>query len=350
MSRIFVIDDEAAIVTLVSEVLRSLGYEVLGLTNSSEAEDRFRVFQPDLCFLDFRMPALTGADLLRQFKTIDPLVEIIFLTAEAETTLAIDLMKAGAIDYLLKPVDIGQLIASARRALEHRQLLRENVDYRNHLERLVRERTSELNDALRDLKHTHEGILSAFSTALDFRDQSTSGHSQRVARWATGIARIIGISGVELQQIEQGSLLHDIGKLKIPDSILLKPGPLDKEQWSVMRRHPEYGRDFLANIDFLRSASEIVYTHHEKFDGSGYPRGLRGQTIPIGARCFAIVDAVDAMIFQRPYNQPISFEQASDEVIRCSGSHFDPELIRIALDFLSSHIPNMTGLKRTRTA
>jgi len=152
------------------------------------------------------------------------------------------------------------------------------------------------------------------------------------------------------QQIEQGSLLHDIGKLKIPDSILLKPGPLDKEQWSVMRRHPEYGRDFLANIDFLRSASEIVYTHHEKFDGSGYPRGLRGQTIPIGARCFAIVDAVDAMIFQRPYNQPISFEQASDEVIRCSGSHFDPELIRIALDFLSSHIPNMTGLKRTRTA
>ena len=351
MSRILVIDDEAGIVTLVSEVLRSLGYEVLGLTNSREAEGRFRIFQPDLCLLDFRMPALNGADLLRQFKTIDPSVEIIFLTAEAETTLAIDLMKAGAIDYLIKPVDIGQLVAAVRRALDHRQLLRENVDYRNHLERLVAARTIELNDALRDLKDIHEGILSAFSTALDFRDQSTSGHSQRVARWTTGIARIIGISGVELQQIEQGSLLHDIGKLKIPDSVLLKPGPLDEKQWAVMRRHPEYGRDFLVNIDFLRSASEIVYTHHEKFDGSGYPRGLCREKIPIGARCFAIVDAVDAMIFKRPYNKPISFEQASDEIMRCSGSHFDPELIRVALDFLSSHVRKTIESKQgVRTA
>src|SRR5438093_13134379 len=133
MSRILVIDDEAGIVILVSEVLRSLGYEVLGLANSREAEGKFRVFQPDLCLLDFRMPALTGADLLRQFKTIDPLVEIIFLTAEAETMLAIDLMKAGAIDYLLKPVDIGYLAAAVRRALEHQQLLRENVDYRIHI-------------------------------------------------------------------------------------------------------------------------------------------------------------------------------------------------------------------------
>jgi len=351
MSRILVIDDEAEIVTLVSEVLRSAGYEVRGLANSREGEEVFRIFEPDLCLLDFRMPELTGADLFRQFKAIDPLVETIFLTAEAETTLAIDLMKAGAIDYLLKPFDMGQLMAAVRRALEHRQLLRENVNYRNHLESLVAERTAALNDALRGLKHIHEGTLSALSTALDFRDQSTSGHSQRVAQWTTGIARTIGISGEELHQIEQGSLLHDIGKLKIPDSVLLKPGPLDKDQWLVMRRHPEYGRDFLANIDFLRSASKIVYTHHEKFDGSGYPQGLRREKIPIGARCFAIVDAVDAMIFKRPYNQPISFEQASDEVMRCSGSHFDPELIRGALDFLSSHIPKATQSKQaSRTA
>jgi response regulator RpfG family c-di-GMP phosphodiesterase len=140
-------------------------------------------------------------------------------------------------------------------------------------------------------------------------------------------------------QIEHGALLHDIGKLKIPDSILWKPARLDENEWKTMRRHAEYGYEFLKNLEWLRDAAEVVYSHHEKFDGSGYPRGLRGDQIPFGARVFTIIDSIDAMIYKRPYNEPISFQAASDEVRRCSGTQFDPELVEPTLAFLSTNIP-----------
>src|SRR5205807_9773914 len=242
---------------------------------------------PDLCVLDFNMPGLTGGQLLQEFKAIDPSVEVIFLTGETETGLAIDMMKAGASDYLLKPINLHYIIASAERALEHRRLVRANLEYQERLEDLVAQKTAALSEALRRLADVHIGTLEALGMALDFRDQSTSGHSRRVALWTRGIARKLGISGDELVQIEQGALLHDIGKLKIPDQILLKPGPLDTEQWRVMRHHAEYGREFLDGIEFLHAAADLVYSHHEKFDGSGYPRGLKADNIPVGARCFA---------------------------------------------------------------
>jgi putative nucleotidyltransferase with HDIG domain len=224
------------------------------------------------------------------------------------------------------------------RGLEHRRLVRENLAYRRRLEVLVEEKTSALNEALQSLGIMHAATIDALGLALDFRDQSTSGHSHRVATLTRAIAQKLGINGETLLQIEQGAFLHDIGKLKIPDGILLKPGPLDAAEWDAMRGHPTYGRDFLRKVEFLRGAAEIVYTHHEKFDGSGYPQGLRGEQIPIGTRCFAIVDAIDAMIYKRPYSQPRSFEQAADEIRRCSGSHFDPELVDLALEHLSQNL------------
>jgi len=134
-------------------------------------------------------------------------------------------------------------------------------------------------------------------------------------------------------------LLHDIGKLKIPDSVLLKPAKLDEEEWKMMRRHPEYGFEFLTNIEFLRDAADIVYSHHEKFDGTGYPRRLRAEEIPFGARVFAIVDSIDAMIYKRPYNSPVSFRDAAEEIRRCSGTQFDPKLVEPTLDYLRAHVP-----------
>lgn len=338
VARVLLVDDQTAILDFVGEFLDRNNFEVHACSDSRQALADFNKFGPDVCLLDFNMPHFTGAQLLDMFKASDPTAEIIFLTGEHETRLAIDLMKRGAIDYLVKPVDLRQLHASVERALDHRKLVQENATYRRHLEELVVQKTQALNDALRNLASMHGATLDALGMALDFRDQSTSGHSRRVAAATMAIARRMGISGEALGQIEQGALLHDIGKLRIPDAILLKPAGLTADEWKIMRTHAEYGKQFLENIDFLRPAAEIVYAHHEKFDGTGYPRALRRTAIPIGARCFTIVDAVDAMVFKRPYHEPISFDQAAAEVRRCAGTHFDPELIDIALQVLSEQI------------
>jgi putative nucleotidyltransferase with HDIG domain len=337
-AKILVVDDESEIVAFIRELLVSRGYEVLGLSDPREASTQFDVFQPDACIFDFRMPHHTGADLLDLVKQKDPKVEVIFLTAQDEASLAVNLMKRGAMDFLLKPVELSQLLLSLGRALEHRRLLIENENYRFHLEQLVLEKTKALNEALTSLNHVHTATLDALSKALDFRDQSTSGHSRRVADLTAGAARTMGIKDSALVQIEHGALLHDIGKLKIPESILWKPAKLSTEEWTMMRRHPEYGYEFLSNMEFLKEAAEIVYAHHEKYDGSGYPRGLRGDEIPLGARIFMIIDTVDAMIYQRPYNTPVSFADAAAEVHRCAGTQFDPDVVEPTLAYLRDRI------------
>lgn len=333
------IDDETEIVAFIRELLTHRGYEVTGTSDPRQALTVFQSFLPDVCILDFRMPYLSGSMLLDSIKAADSSVEVIFLTAQDETSLAVDLMKRGAIDFLLKPVELNQLSLSVARACEHRRLVKENEAYRLHLERLVAEKTKALNEALSTLTEVHSATLDALSLALDFRDQSTSGHSRRVADLTAGAARSMGVSGPPLIQIEHGALLHDIGKLKIPDSILWKPSSLDSEEWKTMRKHAEFGYEFLRNLEWLRDAADIVYAHHEKFDGSGYPRGLSGEQIPFGARVFAIVDTVDAMIYKRPYNNPVTFRQSSVEVRRCSGTQFDPSLVETTLTFLSTQIP-----------
>jgi len=197
----------------------------------------------------------------------------------------------------------------------------------------------ELNEALKGLVSIHTGALEALALALDYRDKSTSGHSRRVANLTVRVANRHGVQGEALRQIEYGALLHDIGKLKIPDSILWKPQSLDDVEWVTMRKHPQYGYEFLRDLEFLDEAAELVLSHHEKFDGSGYPRGLHGEDIRLGARIFAIVDSVDAMIYKRPYNAPVTFREAAEEIRRCSGTHFDPELIPVAVEVLREEVP-----------
>jgi response regulator RpfG family c-di-GMP phosphodiesterase len=338
-ARILVVDDEVEIVSFIRELLTIHGYQVEGISDSRKAMDVVHSFHPDVCVLDFRMPHVPGSGLLEAIKKEDYTIEVIFLTGEDETYLAVEMMKRGALDYLLKPVDLGKLSLAVTRALEHRRLVLENEAYHLHLERLVAEKTQALNDALRSLTHVHSATLDALSRALDFRDQSTSGHSRRVATLTTGAAASFGIEGSQLLQIEHGSLLHDVGKLKIPDSILLKPAGLDEEEWTTMRKHPGYGYEFLSGVEFLKDAAELVHSHHEKYDGSGYPRGIAGKDIPFGARVFAIIDAVDAMIYKRPYNTPVAFKVAAQEIRRCAGSHFDPDLVEGTLAYLEQNVP-----------
>lgn len=349
-AKILIVDDAAEVVGAIDRLLSRRGYHVVGLSDSRQAIDVFRSFLPDVCVLDFAMPHVSGSDLLDSIKAVDPTVEVVFLTAQDEAGLAVDLMKRGAIDFLLKPIDVDAVVRAVSRALEHRRLLKENEVYRVQLETLVAEKTQALNEALRNLTTVHAATLDALSMALDFKDQGTGGHSRRVSVLTTGIARAQGIAGSALVQIEHGALLHDIGKLKIPDRILCKPGRLTDEEWRVMVRHAEYGFEFLSRIGFLEGAAEIVYSHHEKFDGCGYPRGLKGDAIPFGARVFAIVDAVDAMICTRPYHAAVSFEEAVAEVRRCSGHHFDPDLAEPALTYMAGHLPHDLDPVVKRTA
>jgi len=337
-TKVFLVDDDTQVLTMLAGCLKNFGVVVRSTNDSREAVPQFRAFAPDICIIDYNMPHLTGGELLNQFKILDDQVEIIFLTGETDIALATDLMKRGASDYLLKPVDLGQLVMSVGKACERRHLMLENNAYRDSLERLVLEKTQTINDALARLDKLHTGTLESLGKAMDYRDQSTSGHCRRVATITLAIAKAVGMPEDELTQTYQGAFLHDIGKLKVPDGILLKPAGLNDEEWKIMRAHAAFGFDLLSGIDFLQSAAEIVFSHHEKFDGTGYPRGLRGDQIPLGARIFSIVDSVDAMVHKRPYNQPKTLDEASAEIKRCAGAQFDPDLVGHALPILQELI------------
>lgn len=336
--RILTVDDNPQIVDLTVRLLKSFGYDPLGLNDPREVPEIVRSFRPEVCILDLQMPFISGSDLLDSIKSIDPLTEVILLTGLNDTLLAVDLMKRGAADFLLKPIDPKQMDVSIARALEHRRLVIENTAYKLNLERLVEERSKALSDALRNLSDLHGATLETLATAIDLRDQGTSGHSRRVADMTIQIVKRMGINGGELVQIEHGALLHDIGKLRIPDSILWKPSELTREEWEIMRKHPEYGYEFVRKIGFLKEAADIILSHHEKFDGTGYPRGIKGKDISFGARIFSLVDAIDALVYDRPYHRGTAFSLACEEIRNRSGSHFDPELVDPALELLADHI------------
>ncbi len=337
--RILAVDDEPDVTKLIRRFLTNLGYEVRCLNDPREALPVISDFDPELCILDLHMPHLKGTKLMEHIRDRDGLIEIILLTAEDDTATAVEAMRRGAADYLLKPVSMRGMEMSVARALEHHELVVENAAYKKRLEDLVAERTQALNRALMLLSNVHTATLDTLATALDFRDQATFGHSRRMATLTVGIAREMGISGDPLVQIEHGALLHDIGKLRIPDGILWHPGQLSPEQWAVMRKHPEYGFEFLNRIEILQGAAVLVLCHHEKFDGTGYPRGLRGTEIPLEARIFSIIDAVDAMIYDRPYHGAIPFEEARENIRRGAGSHFDPVIVDRVLDHLAQKLP-----------
>jgi response regulator RpfG family c-di-GMP phosphodiesterase len=273
------------------------------------------------------MPGMSGIELLQSVRRIDGDVAVIVLTGAADVKTAIDSLKLGAYDFIMKPVNVDELLIAADRAVERRQLLIERREYQELLERRVVDATRDLADAYQRLQDTYRSTLEALGSALDTRDVGTEAHSRRVHGYALAIAHEHSVPASELTDLGHGVLLHDIGKIGIPDGILLKPGPLTPEEWKIMRRHPEIGKALIEKIPFLRGAVPIVWAHHEKWDGSGYPRGLKGEEIPLGARIFMVVDAFDAMTFDRPYSKAKPFDVAKAEIRRCSASHFDPSVV-----------------------
>jgi response regulator RpfG family c-di-GMP phosphodiesterase len=261
----------------------------------------------------------------------DPETAVLMLSGASDVRVAVESLSHGAYDFLVKPVQIPELLATAQRALERRTLLIERREYQALLERRVAEATRELSDTVRRLEDTYRATLEALGSAIDSRDVGTHDHSRRVRGYAMTIARAHGIREPALTDIEHGVLLHDIGKIGIPDAILLKPGPLTPAEWQVMRTHPEIGRRLVERIPFLVGAVPIVYHHHERWDGTGYPLGLAGEAIPLGARIFAVADAFDAMTADRPYSRAIGLAEARERIRAAAGSHFDPAVVRTFL-------------------
>ncbi|HUO34084.1 MAG TPA: HD domain-containing phosphohydrolase [Candidatus Acidoferrum sp.] len=329
--RILVVDDEEAIREVVSTLLTAQGYECTTASNGRLGLDAFRKGSFDLVLSDIVMPEMDGLKLLGELRLEDPDVPVIMVTAMHDIAIALEAIRAGAYDYILKPFEKDQLHLSVRRALEHRSLVIENRTYQSDLEHLVAERTQQLSVALQELEQSYDYTLEALGGALDAKDAETEGHCQRVTAFTITMAKAMNIDKAMLRHIARGAFLHDIGKMGIPDSILRKPGPLTSEEREIMRRHCEIGYSVLERIPFLKEAAEIVLSHQECYDGSGYPRGLRGEQIPLGARIFAVADTLDAMISDRPYRKALPISAAREEIKKFSGKQFDPKVVEIFL-------------------
>jgi putative nucleotidyltransferase with HDIG domain len=330
--RILVVDDEDAIREIVCSMLTAANYKTRQASSGLkalailDAGEEFELMLSDLMMAD-----LDGIGLLERTKEGYPDMPVVMVTAVHDISVALAAIRNGAYDYLLKPFEREQLLATVRRALENRRLKMENRKYQTELETLVDARTEQLQKAMSNLERSYDITLEALGDALDLKDAETEGHSKRVTAFTIAIARAMGLPRDQIAVIARGAFLHDIGKMAIPDAILRKPGKLDPDEVTLMREHSYRGYQMLKKIPFLAEAAEIVYSHQEKFDGTGYPRGLKGKEIPLGSRLFSIADTLDAITSDRPYRAAQTLTAAREEIQRFSGRQFDPEVVKVFL-------------------
>ncbi|MFZ1941041.1 MAG: HD domain-containing phosphohydrolase [Terracidiphilus sp.] len=329
--RILVVDDETPVRSMIAAALDRQGYIVDLAGGGREALEALEANAFNLVLTDIVMQDVNGIALLERIHALQPNLPVVMVTAVHDISVAIDSMRRGAYDYLLKPFERDQLLNTVQRALSHRQALEETQNYHQNLEEMVRARTEMLRHAMEDLEHSYDVTLEALGDALDLKDSETEGHSKRVTAYAIALARAMGIPPDEIKIIARGAFLHDIGKMAIPDEILRKPGKLTPEEQTIMREHCARGYHMLRKIPFLSGAAEIVYCHQEHYDGNGYPNGLRGREIPVGARIFAVADTLDAITSDRPYRKARGFDTAREEILRCSGTQFDPAVVETFL-------------------
>jgi putative nucleotidyltransferase with HDIG domain len=343
--RVLVVDDEPAVRHLVAAILERTGYRPAMADGAGDALEQLRQDPNcDLVLTDVMMPGVDGLTLLDRLSAEHPNVPVVLFSAVHDIHVATNAFRRGASDYLLKPFERAQLLSVVARALEIGRLRRQNAAYRMNLEGIIQARTAKLRGAMLDLERSYDITLEAMGDALDLRDAETEGHSKRVTAYTIALARELGVTADDLKTIARGAFLHDMGKIAIPDAILLKPGKLDAAEMAIMREHCERGYQMVRKIPFLREASEIVYAHQESFNGSGYPRGLAGEEIPLGARIFAIADTLDAMTSDRPYRKALSFEQAREEIARFSGRQFDPAIVEVFLRVPTTRWEDLRGV------
>ncbi|MBV9926013.1 MAG: response regulator [Acidobacteria bacterium] len=325
-ARILVADDEPEIRHVLCDLLSPLyGCEAVG--SAEEALERLRDAGYDLVISDIMMGGMSGLELIPRVKELAPDTVVIMISGVQTVESAINALRAGAFDYVMKPFDLHHVEAAVSRALEHHFLRAEKRRYETYLEEMVAQRTEELDGALRSLGDAYRTTLKGLTAALETRDLETHGHSERVVNFSLRLGRELNLDAEQMRSLEFGSLLHDIGKIGVPDAILRKPAKLTEEEWVRMREHPLHGQKILRGIEFLEGAAKVVAQHHEKWDGSGYPLGLRGEEIDLNARIFAVADAFDAITSDRVYRAGRPYEDALAELETYAGRQFDPNVV-----------------------
>ena len=325
-SRILIVDDEAEITAILSDLFADK-YDCTSAGSAEEALGLLAGKDYELVVSDITMPGMSGLDMIPQVRRSSPNTVVVMISGMQTMESAIDALRLGAFDYVMKPFDLRQVEAVVKRALEHQGLIVAKQRYEDHLEELVEQRTVELDQALNSLEDAYRSTLKALTAALETRDLETHGHSERVVSYSMRLGREYGLDSRRTKALEFGSLLHDIGKIGVPDLILRKPAKLTPEEWVVMRQHPLHGQQILRGIEFLKGAARVVAQHHEKWDGSGYPLGLRGEEIDVCARIFSVADAFDAITSNRVYRKGKSYQAAAQELDDWAGKQFDPKVV-----------------------
>ncbi|HBG04212.1 MAG TPA: two-component system response regulator [Geobacter sp.] len=328
---ILIADDEEMIRELINITLSKEGFTCYQAASAEEGLEIINSQKLDLALLDIMMPGRSGIELLKDIKQLTPDTTVLMITAMNDMDTALSCIHFGAEDYITKPFNLDRVLLTVKNTLEKRRLILENREYQANLEHKVREQTEVIRTVMGEINLAYEHTLAALIRALDAREKEVGSHSERVMAYARLLAEKAGVDEGGRSILAKGALLHDIGKIGVSDNILLKPGKLDEAEWEIMRQHPAVGYEILTGIRYFSGAADLVLSHHERYDGAGYPNGLSGEAIPISARIFALVDTLDAMTSDRPYRKALTFQAVLDEVVRCSGKQFDPKLVEVFL-------------------
>ncbi len=335
-ARILIIDDNAFNVQLLEAIVKEAGYDsVLSITDPRKAKDLYLAYKPDLVLLDISMPYLDGFQVMEQFKEIESssYIPVLVLTALQDNEIRLKVLESGAQDFLTKPFNRVETLLRIKNLLTVR-LLHQRVKRQNEeLEQKVRERTEELNK-------TRLEIIRRLGRAAEYKDNETGLHIIRMSKISARLGELAGLGNAEVELILNTSPMHDIGKIAIPDAILLKSGPLDAKEWEKMQTHTTMGHTLLDGHEskLMIAAREIALTHHEKWNGQGYPQGLKNNEIPFNGRIVGLADVFDALTAKRPYKDPYPISKAIEIIKSEREKHFDPELTDLFLENIEDFV------------
>ncbi len=332
INRILIIDDEEMIRDMINEMLTPLGYEVELACDGEDGLQKVKEFSPDVILLDVTMPKLDGFGVLKNLKenSETKIIPVVMITALNELQSRIRAIEIGVDDFLSKPLDIMELRARVKSLIKVKKYNDYMRNYQKELEAEVEKRTKEVELAYKKAKDASYETVYILSRAAEYRDEDTGMHILRVSHFSEALAKKVGLDENEVEEILYGAPMHDVGKIGIPDNILMKPGKLTPEEFKIMKEHVTIGGQILhgSNSAFIKKGEEIALTHHEKWDGEGYPKGISGTNIPLSGRIIAVTDVFDALTNKRPYKKPFPLEKAFQIIREGIGNHFDPSIVK----------------------